>query len=410
MSDVTVPRPSLPAALRWVNAAGALAARTGILPAALDPDAACAEARRRTGLSDFGAPYFRPALEKLLESANRDADLHFVGRRHLHGLVVRSLVTRLRLARAAPSADRARLRPPLLVCGLPRSGTTFLHRLLALAADARALRLWELMDPLPGPGRDRRRDDTATRLARLRRLSPANLDAQHFMRADLPDECGHLFKATFLSSLYAMVPATGYLAWYPQQDMHAAYRDYRRLLVLMTGDDGEAATAAAPARRLVLKDPFHAMSLPALFAAIPDAMVVQTHRAPSEVVPSFHKLTLTTQSVLAAKVDVPSVVATNTTWLETVARRSVDDRARVPAGQVIDIDYRALIADPVGTARWIHDRFDLGWSDALEAELAAFVRANGQRKHGDNPYAAPAFGQTASGIDERFAAYRATFL
>ena len=401
MSDVTVPRPSLPAALRWLNAAGALAARTGIVPDSLDPDAACAEARRRTGLSNFGAPYFRPALETLLESANRDANLHFVGRRHLHGLVVRSLITRLRLARAAPSADRAALRSPLLVCGLPRSGTTFLHRLLALAADARALRLWELMDPLPGPGRDRRRDDTAMRLARLRRLSPANLDAQHFMRADLPDECGHLFKATFLSSLYAMVPATGYLDWYPHQDMHAAYRDYRRLLVLMTGDDGA---------RLVLKDPFHAMSLPALFNAIPDAMVVQTHRAPSEVVPSFHKLTLTTQSVLAAKVDVPRVVATNTTWLETVAHRSVDDRARVPGRQVIDVDYRALVADPVGTVRGIHDRFGLGWSDALEAQLTAFVRANGQRKHGDNPYAASAFGQTASRIDERFAAYRATFL
>ena len=402
-SDVTVPRASLPAVMRWLNAAGALGARAGIVPDALDPDAACDEARRRCGLSDFGAPYFRPALETLLESVDRDANLHFIGRRHMHGLVVRSLVTRLRLAKAAPSADRRRLPPPLLVCGLPRSGTTFLHRLLAVADDTRALRLWELMDPLPGPGPDRRRDQTAMRLSRLRRLSPSNLDAQHFMRAELPDECGHLFRATFLSSMYAMVPATGYLDWYPRQDMHAAYRDYRRLLVLMIGHDGAA-------RRLVLKDPFHAMSLPALFAAIPDAMVVQTHRAPSEVVPSFHKLTLSTQAVLTAKVDVPKIVATNTRWLEWVARRSVEDRARVPAGRVIDVDYRALVADPVGVVRAIHDRFGLGWSDALEAQLAAFVRANGQRKHGDNPYAASAFDQTASAIDERFADYRARFL
>ena len=93
-----------------------------------------------------------------------------------------------------------------------------------------------------------------------------------------------------------------------------------------------------------------------------------------------------------------------------MARRSVEDRVRVPAGQVIDVDYRALIADPVRVVRGIHDRFGLGWSDALEAQLAAFVGANGQRKHGDNPYAASAFGQTASAIDERFAAYRARFL
>lgn len=397
---MTVPRPSLPAPMRWLNAVGALAARAALLPAALDPDVACAEARRRTGLSDFGDPYFRPALEMLLGSANRDANLHFLGRRHLHDLVVRALVTRLRLTQAAASADARALRPPLLVCGLPRSGTTLLHRLLALADDAHALPLWQLMDPLPGPGPDRRLAETEARMARLRRLTPASIDAQHLMRAELPDECGHLFKATFLSSLYAMVPATGYLAWYPQQDMFAAYRDYRRLLALL----------ADPARRLVLKDPFHAMSLPALFAAIPDAMVVQTHRAPSEVVPSFHKLTLTMQSVLAQDVDVPRVVATNTDWLDTVARRSIDDRARVPEGQVIDVDYRALVADPVQVVRGIHDRFGLAWSPTLDARLAAFVRDNGQRKHGDNPYAAAAFGQSAEAIDERFAAYRARFL
>lgn len=400
---MSVPRASLPAPLRWINAAGRMAARAGIAPAALDPDLACAEARRRTGLSDFGDPYFRPALEALLGSTNRDANLHFLGRWHLHDLVVRALVTRLRMVRAAPLADARTLRPPLLVCGLPRSGTTFLHRLLALADDARPLLLWELAEPLPGHrdgARDRRFEEVEARMARLRRVAPANLDAQHLMRADLPDECGHLFKATFLCSLYAMVPATGYLAWYPQQDMHPAYRDYRRLLALL----------ADPARRLVLKDPFHAMSLRALFAAIPDAMVVQTHRAPSEVVPSFHKLTLTMHAVLAEDVDVARVVATNTDWLDTVARRSLEDRARVPADQVTDVDYRALVADPVAIVRGIHDRFGLGWSSALEARLAAFVRDNGQRKHGDNPYAASAFGQEAAAIDERFAAYRARFL
>jgi hypothetical protein len=160
----------------------------------------------------------------------------------------------------------------------------------------------------------------------------------------------------------------------------------------------------------VLKDPFHALSLPALFAAIPNAMIVQTHREPSEVVPSFHKLTLTTQAVLSANVNVDKTVATNTEWLDTVAKRSVEDRARVPSEQVIDVDYRALIANPPQIVRRIHDRFGLGWSDALEARVTSFVRDNGQRKHGGNPYTAEEFGQSAAAIDERFATYRARFL
>jgi hypothetical protein len=77
---------------------------------------------------------------------------------------------------------------------------------------------------------------------------------------------------------------------------------------------------------------------------------------------------------------------------------------------VMDVDYRALVADPVGVARAVHARFGIPWSDALEARLQRFVAENSQRKHGDNPYAADAFGQSAEGIDARFSAYRQRFL
>lgn len=399
---MNVPRPSLPPALRLVNALGDTARRLGLARDTLEPDALIEEACRVTGHTDLGDPSHRPALDALLRSCTEDANLHFIGRRHMRELVVRALITRLRLVDAVRRApDATPISPPLLLCGLPRSGTTFLHRLLAEADGTRALRLWELMDPLPGNGPDTRRADVDARMARLRRFAPANLDAQHVMRADLPDECGHLLKPTFLSSLYWMAPVTGYLAWYPHHDARPAYRDYRRLLGLLQSD---------PSHRYVLKDPFHAMNLPALFAAIPDARVVQTHRAPAEVVPSLHKLALTTQAVLSDGVDPARIVEANTAWLETVATRSVDDRARLPEDRVLDIDYRDLIADPVGTARRVHTHFGLPWDDALQARLTTFVAENGQRRHGDNPYAAEDFGQTAAGIDARFEAYRARFL
>jgi hypothetical protein len=206
-------------------------------------------------------------------------------------------------------------------------------------------------------------------------------------------------KPANLTTKYWKPPATGRLDRNPRQDARFAYRDYRRLLVLLSGGDP---------RRLVLKDPFHAMSLPALYAAIPDARVVMTHRALAEVVPSLHKLGLTTQAVLCRTLDVPRIVEASTAWLAWVAERIVEDRARTP--HVVDVDYRALVADPVGTARHIHDAFGLGWDDALEARLRAFVAANGQRRHGENPYSTEAFGQTPAEVDARFRAYRERFL
>lgn len=395
-------RPSLPPALRLVNAVGDAARAVGIARDTLEPDALVEAACRAAGLDDLGDPSHRPALDALLRSCRDDARLHFIGRRHMRDLVVRALVTRLRLVDAARRApDPLPMRAPLIVCGLPRSGTTFLHRLLAEADDARALLLWELMDPLPGPGPDTRRADAEARIERLRRYAPGNIDAQHLMRADLPDECGHLLKPTFLSSLYWMAPVSGYLDWYPHHDARPAYREYRQLLGLLQAD---------PTRRYVLKDPFHAMNLPALFAAVPDAMVVQTHRAPAEVVPSLHKLALTTQAVLSEEIDTARVVEANTRWLETVAARSVDDRPRVPPGRVLDVDYRALVEDPLGVAREVHRHFGLPWSEALGGRLGAYVSDNGQRRHGDNPYTPEDFGQTAAGIDARFQAYRARFL
>ena len=392
------PRP-LPLGLRMINRVGPMVERSGILTTELDPDALCALAVQRSGLTDFGDPSFRPALERLLDSVQTDARLHFLGRRFMHQVVLRALEVRLRLAARAPEADALPLRPPLVICGLPRSGTTFLHRLLALADDAQALPLWELMEPVAGPGPDRRRVEAERRMARLARVVPHSIDAQHLMRADLPDECGHLFKPAFLSSLLWMVPATGWLEWMHHQDFGPAYADYRRLLALL----------ARPDRRLVLKDPFHAMHLPALFSAVPDARVVQTHRAPSEVVPSFHKLCLTLHAVFAEDLDLQRIVTANTDWLAHLAQRSVDDRVLVPAGQVLDVDYRDLVRDPVDTCRRIHAHFGLPFDEALEARMQAFVAENGQRKHGPNPYSAEDYGQTTAGIGARFQDYRSTY-
>jgi hypothetical protein len=384
--------------LRALDAAGDAARRVGLLRGMLDAPAMLAEAARAEGHEDFGEGT-RSMLAALVGSLNQDARLAFHGRAHLHAMLTTSLRVRLRLEAARrrdPAIDRPPTRPPLIVCGLPRSGTTLLHRLLALADDARPLLLWELMEPLPGPGPDRRREQADRKLQRLQAIVPVSLDAQHFIRGDLPDEDGHLFKPSFVSSLQYQAPALTWLDRMLEDDLEVGYRNWRAQLALLE----------APGRRFVLKDPFHARRLALIGALVPGATIVRTHRDPVQCVPSFHKLTMTMHAVTCAALDVPAIVAANTRWLESIT----DACLATPAGpRVLDVDYRALVRDPVAVAREIHGRFALPWSDELEARMRSFVADNGQRKHGENRYDPDAFGQPAAALRERFAAYRRAF-
>lgn len=395
-----VPTPRFPWWLRAFDAVGDTARGLGWSRASLDAPAMLREAAAAEGHEQFGEGT-AAMLEVLVGSLEQDARLALHGRLHLRAMLVTSLRVRLRLEAARrrdPTIDRAPERPPLIVCGPPRSGTTLLHRLLALADDARPLLLWELLEPIAGPGPDLRRQEVEGKLRRMRAFAPVSFDAQHFIRGDLPDEDGHLFKPSLVSSIQYQAPALSWLDRVLRSDLTGAYRNWRALLALLE----------APERRFVLKDPFHARSLPLIRTLVPEAMIVRTHRDPAQVVPSFHKLTMTMHAVTCTELDVPAIVEANTRWIESITDACLEQNGVSP-GRIVDVDYRALVRDPVGTARQVHAQFGLPWSETLEATLRRFVADNGQRKHGDNPYAPEAFGQSAEVLRERFSAYRRAY-
>ncbi|MDP2314727.1 MAG: sulfotransferase [Pseudomonadota bacterium] len=391
--------PRIPPLLRLANHVGGALRRLVPSVGGLDPDSLVRAATRRTGLTDFGPDdAWREALQVYTASLQTDAHLHFFGRIHLRDVVIRTLVDRLLLQKARPTLPPLE-RAPLVVCGLPRSGTTFLHRMLSEPEDTRALPLWELMEPIPGPGADHRLARARRRLARLRTLTPMDLDAIHLIRAELPDECSYLLKSSFRSAMLWQAPAIGWLDWHlsqPATDAYQQWRDWIRLL-------------SAPGKRLVLKDPFHVAHLPELFAAVPNAMVVRTHRDPLETLPSYHKLCLNMHAVLCDPLDAPAIVEANTRWQVALANAAVNPGAGVPAARVLDIDYRQLVADPVGTMRHIHGHFGLEWDASLAACMAAYVHDNGQRKFGENAYTIGDFGQSEADLRRRFAPYREAF-
>ena len=340
-----------------------------------------AAAARRTGLEDFGDSGFRAGLDSTLAALNHDASLHVAGRLALRRIIGDQLVNRLLLTSAqqrTPGLFTCPLAGPLIVTGLPRSGTTLLHRLLAADPAHHGPPYWELARPLRSPGwPDHRRRYGAVTLG-LRRYLESDLDHKHYLTVDTPEEDLHTLGATFESWYYWMAaPVYGYLDWYTGQDHHRKYREYRAWLQVLQ--------AAHPGRRLVLKSPEHTGGLAALLAALPEAHVIQLHRDPDTVFASFVSLTRTTHSMFAAPFDRVRSARASLRLLTSELRRNQAARRRAPDA-VLDVAYEDLIADPHGTARRIYQRFGLDWTDAAAVGLQRYQRQNPSGRYGVHRY------------------------
>ena len=396
--------PKLPLPLRLLNTAGSALDAAGPGRARLEEDALLEAASRRTGLTDFGDPGFLEGLRVLLASAEHDGHLHFVGRLSVRQVVLTGLVNRLLLTQAqkrTPERFAQPLAPPLIVTGLPRTGTTLLHRLLAEDPAHHAPRFWELLSPLPRPGRN----DTRRRRIKLfmgaRRLLPGDLDRKHFFTADSPEEDFFMLGATFEAwSFWGLAPVYGYLDWYLEQDHARKYREYRAWLQVLQ--------AAHPGRRLVLKAPEHAGALAALLRAVPEARLVQLHRDPVTAFASFASLSRTTQGPATDALDVLRNAAANLRLLSKTAERNLADRDAHP-GAVLDVWYDDLVADPGGTVGRVYARYDLVSPDRHRERLGRYLRENPQGKHGAHRYATSDLGLSDAAVRERFAAYSERF-
>lgn len=391
-----------PLSLRFASAIERWLRERGLELVPIDPDKWIRQAKRLSGLDDLGLDaQGEEGLQALAQAARASTELSLVGRMALQQQVVRALSTRLR-RRALEAADPARfqapLNRPLIVVGLPRSGTTALHRLLAQVEDAHALPFWQLRNPYaPTHGPDRRRAELLRDLKRIKRLAP-ELDRKHFLDADEPEECLMLFDETFVSlTFWVLMPVWGHLDWLLRQDTAEAYRVYRRHL--------QHFQHAVPEHRLVLKAPAHTPFLGELLDAVPEACIVQTHRDPVAVCLSVNSLFYTMHSVTSQQVDVPRMAARNLDMLAELSQRNMAARDRLPPGRVFDVQYDELCRDPLGTVQAIHDAFGLPLSQASQARLRAHTQARPKNRFGSHPTSAEELGLDPDQIRARFAGY-----
>lgn len=347
-----------------------------------------AQARRRTGLEDFGDPPLEPALSTLARSLEEEADLHplgrFLMRMHLRGI----LDTRLRLAEAWSGhehrLDASPIKQPIFIIGMPRTGSTFLHELLAEDPANRAPRVWEVMFPLPLPGWRNGQGDQRVRRAAFclwwfRRLAP-EADAVYPMRAWTPHECVAIQSYTLLSEEFVStcrVPS--YEAFLHATDLQPAYAWEKRFL--------QHLELAEPAKRWVLKSPDHVQGLEALFSVFPDAVIIQTHRDPLEVVNSSTQLTQVLHKLYARPGDLDLLAQREARVLAGRMERFIRFRHGHPelAERIVDVKYSELVSDPLAVVRRIYRQFELPLSDVAMRRMSGLAAQRSRYR----PYRAP---------------------
>lgn len=378
-----------------------LALRAGGRDALLDPDELRERASKHAGLSDFGGG--ERELAELCRAFNEEPRIGPGGRLSLSWHVIQALITRLRLVhteRHHPERFARRLNDPIVLVGLPRSGTTFLHGLLCALPKTRFLRFWEAREPIPGEGED----DRITRFALVARLVQRNspdLADKHPVDLHGPEECMYLLDPSFLSVSFmtAEVPSTNYLGLLLRSDMREPYRIYRRLL--------EYLQALAPDARLVLKSPTHLGALDCLLAAVPEARVILTHRDPLSVVPSLCSLYESVYRPSLLRLDREQIGRDTLMLLDLQLQGCARARKSVPPHKICDLTFTEVVGDPRGSVRAVFEHFGWPWSDEHEAALGAKLAAGAPEYVGRHRYSLSDYGLDPAELVERFSDYRA---
>jgi len=314
-------------------------------------------ATRATGLNDFGDPFYEDGLECYIQACQDDPTLSDAGRMATWLSLVRVLEGRLHAVdgmKRQPSGHP--ITKPLFIIGPPRSGTTFLHHMLARDPQFQWLPTWLAQTPMPRRVRDQWGAEPTYRRAwyDLRAMQQAlpDLADMHPMVADGPEQCHHVMLQTFASSALSQVgDVQAYEQWLFSRNLTQEYRYHAGVLGLVGGRS---------TRTWLLKCPHHAIGIEALLKTYPDARIVLLYRDPVDSIPSACRLVQLSRSHLENGKGTPDAIGDRVMrhHLEMTTRLHIA-RDQHP-GRMFEVSYRELVRNPMGTVRRIYDRFDLG--------------------------------------------------
>jgi hypothetical protein len=363
----------------------------------------------KTGLRDWGDQRFKESLRVLVDSVGQEGKLTFFGRFTLRQFLVDNLCNRLRIIETVkrfPEIDRQKIQRPIIITGWYRTGSTYLHNLLASHPLLRAPLLWELRHPCPAV--DPRKVDSKKIIrkvgltSRIHRYLSPGFSVAHAMPAEKPEECLHLFENSFCGTTgFFITEAKAYAWWLLQHDVHHGYDFYKMQLQLLNWQ--------RPGQQWVLKWPYHLWHLDALLKTFPDAIVIQLHRDPVAAIGSVCSLAAIARSSFCATID---DAALGQFWLEyneAGLRRGFTARQKAGADQIVDIRYADLMADPLAEINRILKAVDLDSDTVCFNSPGANLKTQPMKKQTRHRYAPSQFGLDSGKIRERFTAYMADY-
>ena len=358
-------------------------------------------ARKKSGLHDFGDNSFRVPLRQLLHSIEEEAQLNTAGRLIARKRLIDSLDIILRaqeLIDLYPEILNEELPEVWVIAGLPRTGTTKLHRMLASDPNSSSPLSFETVNPIPPkPGHPDNRKKEGQLVEKMVKLLSPNIMAIHPIEHNSPEEDLYLGQFSFISQMMeGTMRVPTYSKWIETQDKTPSYEFCKKVLQIMQWHQ--------PCNRWVLKSPFHLEDFDALFKVFPQAKVIQTHRDLKKVVPSFCSLIAHYHGVLKDEVDGDEIGQHWFNKYDRMIRRSIEYRKN-SNDVFIDVLYSDLMNDPMGQIENIYQFMGTTLSDSVKQTIESSGESNTQFKYGVHKYDMNDFGLTAEAIDQNFLDY-----
>jgi hypothetical protein len=360
---------------------------------------------------DFGPTDYLPGLRIILRSVDSDMRMTRRGKELAWGNLLNALASRAIAAKGwkeYPQALQEPIEAPLVVTGVPRTGTTALQKLLSMDSQFQGLPHWLAHSPMPRPPREEWSRypgyERARQFLKAMFSSVPEFRTAHNIVVDEVDECLEILRQSFVSNRWACTwKAPSYDAWWQTRSERPAYQYYANVLRLIGHGHRD--------QRWLLKNPGHISTLDLLFEVFPDARVVHTHRSPLYTVPSIasnmllsHRMYEGVRADEWAKLLGPREMEK---WADALRRAMpVRDAHR---GRIFDVDHRRFVREPMSVVRELYDYFGLSLSQETESKMLARVQANPERKHGEHRYHLETFGLNEAEIIERYGEYMANF-
>lgn len=382
-------------------------------PMDLSEDLVLGAATAETGLSDFGAQDFRERLRIWIRALDEDKGLNNFGRASNVQSFIRFAANRLKiedLLRKHPEITDIKIEKPIIIAGLPRSGTTHLVNVIARHPGLRSMELWETNEPVPRDGEHSwASDESNPRYVRsndvwdvMVRVLPHWSAMHEWAPGHVHEECElqSFDFSSYMLDWFARVPRWQH--YYYEHDQTPHYLYAKKVVQIMTWFKGP--------NTWVMKSPPNMENLPALFAAYPDATVAITHRDPVAVLQSAITMMAYLDRLRRHEADLPGLAEYWIGRIERLLRKCVEDRASIPQGHVIDVMFHDYMANQMGTIERICAANGLEITDQARARFAAYIDDNQRHKHGRVHYdLAGQFGVDIGALRERFAFYYEAF-